>query len=91
METILIVDDNEKNLYSFNELLKDSSRKIICVNSGTAALEILIKEECSLILMDVQMPQMNGFDTAKMIKIPTWLLLGLVGHIYFESIEIVEL
>ena len=67
-DTILIVDDNDKNLYSLSSILMNDQLEIICVRSGEEALKQLLKKSFSLILMDVLMPDLNGFETARIIK-----------------------
>jgi len=66
---ILMVDDLEKNLFALNVIL--SSENYLCVKagSGTEALNILHRDqEFALILMDVQMPVMDGFETVELIR-----------------------
>jgi signal transduction histidine kinase len=65
---ILVVDDREDNLLSIETLLEKDSYTVVKANSGRAALKILLKEyDFSLILMDVQMPDLSGFETATII------------------------
>lgn len=65
---ILVVDDREDNLLSIEAILEKSHYNIFKANSGRAALKILLKRhDFSLILMDVQMPDMNGLETATLI------------------------
>jgi signal transduction histidine kinase len=65
---ILVVDDREDNLFSIEAILEKGNYSIVKANSGRAALKILLKEhDFSLILMDVQMPDLNGFETATII------------------------
>jgi signal transduction histidine kinase len=65
---ILIVDDREDNLFSIETILEKDNYAITKANSGRAALRILLKEsDFSLILMDVRMPDLDGFETATMI------------------------
>ena len=65
---ILVVDDREDNLFSIETLLEKDNYTIVKANSGRAALKILLNQhDFSLILMDVQMPDMNGFETATII------------------------
>ncbi|HUR67145.1 MAG TPA: response regulator [Chitinophagaceae bacterium] len=65
---ILVVDDREDNLFSIEAILEKDMYTIIKANSGRAALKILLQEhDFSLILMDVQMPELNGFETANII------------------------
>lgn len=65
---ILVVDDREDNLLSIETILENENYSIIKAGSGRAALKILLQEhDFTLILMDVQMPDMNGFETASVI------------------------
>jgi signal transduction histidine kinase len=66
---ILIVDDNPNNLFSLHELIHSNfSVDIIEANSGFEALRIINEKPVDLCLMDVQMPEMDGFETAKLVK-----------------------
>ena len=67
-DKILIVDDRPENLYSLESMLAQDDRIIIKAESGQAALKIAFTEEISLILLDVQMPEMDGFEVANMLK-----------------------
>lgn len=65
---ILVVDDREDNLLSIEAILQKDEYNIIKANSGRAALKVLLsRHDFSLILMDVQMPDMNGLETATII------------------------
>ncbi|MCX6276876.1 MAG: hybrid sensor histidine kinase/response regulator [Bacteroidetes bacterium] len=67
--TILIVDDNPNNLFSLHELIRaDFQVEVIEANSGYEALRIVNEQQIDLCLMDVQMPEMDGFETARLIK-----------------------
>ena len=66
---LLVVDDREDNLFSIESILEKDGYTIRKANSGRAALKILLKEhDFTLILMDVQMPGLNGFETATLIS-----------------------
>ncbi len=65
---ILIVDDRPENIYSLENMLADDDRTILKASSGDEALKIAFREELSLILLDVQMPDMDGFEVATMLK-----------------------
>jgi signal transduction histidine kinase len=65
---ILIVDDREENLFAMEALLEGPELQIITARSGNEALGILLEQEVALILLDVQMPGMNGFETAELIR-----------------------
>jgi len=65
---LLVVDDRVDNLLSIETILEKDGYVIKKATSGRAALRILLKEyDFTLILMDVQMPDMNGFETAMLI------------------------
>ena len=65
---ILVVDDREDNLLSIEAILEKDQYNIFKANSGRAALKVLLnRHDFSLILMDVQMPDMNGLETATII------------------------
>lgn len=66
---ILIVDDNPNNLFTLRALLGEHLEgiQVIEANSGQAALGCLLENPIDLILLDVQMPEMDGFETAKLI------------------------
>lgn len=67
-QNILIVDDIPENLFLMETLLEGPGRHLIKAESGKEALRILLSYEIALIILDVQMPGMDGFETAKLIK-----------------------
>ncbi len=65
---ILLVDDREDNLFSIETILEKDNYTIVKAKSGRDALKVLLhQQDFSLILMDVQMPELNGFETATII------------------------
>ena len=64
---ILMVDDQPGKLLSYEAILGDLGENLISATSGTQALELLLKNEIAIILMDVSMPDLSGFDLADMI------------------------
>lgn len=68
IETVLIVDDNIANLEIARTLLSDNGYEVIIATSANEALEILKYEKPELILLDIMMPIINGFDLCKIIK-----------------------
>ncbi|MDZ5471632.1 PAS domain S-box protein [Bacillus sp. 31A1R] len=64
---ILMVDDRQENLLALEAVLSSPEYRLISAKSGEEALRWVLKEEFAVILMDVQMPGLNGFDTAKII------------------------
>jgi len=65
---ILLVDDQPSNLMALESVLEDLDQNIEKANSGEEALRHLIREDFAVILLDVMMPGMDGFETATMIR-----------------------
>ena len=65
---ILLVDDQPGKLLSYESVLADLGENLILAKSGREALQQLLRHEFALILLDVVMPEMDGFDTATMIR-----------------------
>jgi PAS domain S-box-containing protein len=65
---ILLVDDRPENLISLMAVLEAPGYELHKASSGEEALRLLLNQEFALILMDVQMPGMDGFETARLIK-----------------------
>ena len=66
--SILLVDDREENLVALEAVLRGPSYKLIKTQSGDDALRYLLENIPALILMDVQMPGLDGYETAAIIK-----------------------
>lgn len=65
---ILIVDDKPSNILALEGLLNSADRSLINAHSGQEALKIALNREIDLIILDVQMPQMDGFEVAQILK-----------------------
>ena len=65
---ILMVDDQPSKLLSYEVILKDLGENLIKATSGKEALEHLLKTEIAVVLMDVSMPDIDGFELAEMIR-----------------------
>jgi signal transduction histidine kinase len=65
---ILLVDDRKENLLALNAILNGEGYELIEATSGESAFEKVVVHEFAAILLDVQMPGMNGFQTAKLIR-----------------------
>jgi signal transduction histidine kinase len=64
---ILLVDDQPARLLSYETILEELGQNLISVRSGVDALARLMKDDFALVLLDVSMPGMDGFETAEMI------------------------
>jgi CheY-like chemotaxis protein len=65
---ILMVDDQPAKLLSYEAILSELGENLIKATSGREALECLLKNDVAVVLMDVSMPEMNGFELAEMIR-----------------------
>ncbi|MFC4563171.1 two-component system response regulator [Nocardiopsis mangrovi] len=65
---ILLVDDRDENLTALEAILTSLDQNLVRADSGEAALKALLEDEFAVILLDVVMPGMDGFETAAHIK-----------------------
>ncbi len=65
---ILMVDDQPGKLMSYEVILAELNENLIKATSGKHALECLLKEDIAIVLMDVSMPDLDGFELAEMIR-----------------------
>ena len=65
---ILLVDDRPENLLALEAILEPLGQNLVRANSGDEALKCLLRWEFAAILLDVQMPGLSGFETARLIK-----------------------
>ena len=65
---ILLVDDQPAKLLAYEVILKELGENLVVAASGREALEILLKTEIAIILVDVCMPELDGFELAAMIR-----------------------
>jgi two-component system, cell cycle sensor histidine kinase and response regulator CckA len=65
---ILIVDDDAKSLIAMESLLAGPGRRIVTAESAAEALRCLLRQDFALILLDVRIPDMDGFETASLIR-----------------------
>src|SRR4051812_25604621 len=65
---ILLVDDHPQNLVALSAILEDPAYNLVTAASGPEALGILLKMDLAVILLDVMMPGMDGFEVASLIK-----------------------
>ena len=66
--SFLLVDDLEENLLSLDALLRREGLELLKARSGDEALELLLRREVALAIVDVQMPGLNGFELAELMR-----------------------
>ncbi len=76
---VLMVDDQPARLLTYRAILEPLGHNLVAVNSGLEALDALMKQEFAVVLLDVKMPGMDGFETAELIH----------DHPRFETIPII--
>jgi PAS domain S-box-containing protein len=67
-KTILVAEDDDVNYTFLKEALRKTNAKLIRANNGKETVELALQSKIDLVLMDVQMPEMNGYDATKLIK-----------------------
>src|SRR5690242_6800592 len=65
---VLLVDDSPENLISLEAALDGLGAELVCAGSGMEALRHLLDQDFAAIILDVKMPDMDGFQTAEMIR-----------------------
>jgi two-component system, cell cycle response regulator DivK len=68
MKRILVVEDNEKNMYFINFLLRKKNYEVIKASNGREGIKIALKEKPDLILMDIQLPDIDGLEATEEIR-----------------------
>src|SRR4249920_541410 len=87
---ILLVDDREDNLLAMETILESENYSFVKASSGRQVLKILLNQmDFALILMDVNMPNLNGFETATLIyereKLRNIPIIFITAHSYDEE------
>jgi len=68
MKKILIIEDNQQNMYLMDFLLKQNGYEVLQAWNGTEGIAMAIEMKPSLILLDIQLPGMDGYSVAKELK-----------------------
>ncbi len=68
MKKILVVEDNENNLYMMKFLLEKNRYKVVEAKDGVEGVKVAAIEKPDLILMDMQLPLLNGYEATKQIR-----------------------
>ncbi len=66
--TLLLIDDKATNLFALEQLLEKPERKFLQATSGRDGLKLALEQKVDLIILDVQMPEMDGFEVAQLLK-----------------------
>lgn len=90
--SILVVEDEPVNVKFLQIILKKTKANVIVANNGLEAFNIALDQNVSLILMDIMMPEMDGFEASKRIRKdkPHLPILGLSGHAMVEESRVIE-
>lgn len=68
MKKVLIVEDNDKNLYLLRFLIEQLGHQVIEARDGGNGVKIAIAEKPDIILMDIQLPVLDGYETTRQIR-----------------------
>ncbi|MBL9121150.1 MAG: response regulator [Phycisphaerae bacterium] len=85
---ILLVDDQPTKLLSLETILADLDENVIKANSADEALRFLLAEECAVLLVDVCMPKMDGFELAELIR--THPRFGRTAIIFISAVYLTD-
>ena len=68
MKKVLIIEDNEKNLYMLKFLVEHKGYRVVEARDGVEGVKLAVIEKPDLILMDIQLPLLDGYQATKQIK-----------------------
>ncbi len=68
MEQVLVVEDNEDNMKVITFILEKSGYKTLQAEDGRTGIALALKEEPDFVILDIQLPDMNGMDVVKAIR-----------------------
>ncbi|MBN1143557.1 MAG: response regulator [Bacteroidales bacterium] len=68
MKRVLIIEDNDDNLYLIRFILENNGLEVLAASTGREGFEMTFSEKPDLVLMDIQLPDINGLEVTKMIR-----------------------
>lgn len=86
---VLVVEDNKINQIVTKKILESNNFKCTIIDDGYAAIDLLEKEKYDVVLMDINMPIINGFDTSKLIR-KKGITIPIIALTAFDKQEITE-
>ena len=67
-QTVLVIEDNEQNLYLMNFILEKNGFKVLKAMDGQDGITVACREKPDLILLDIQLPRMDGYEVARRLS-----------------------
>lgn len=74
MKTILVIEDNEQNLYLVTFILEKSGYRVVKARDGRKGIELACEVKPALILLDIQLPLMDGYTVARELRMNSELV-----------------
>ena len=68
MKKVLIIEDNEQNMYLFSFLLEQNGHRVVQAENGLKGMALAKDEKPDVILLDIQLPDMNGYEIAQKLR-----------------------